>query len=214
MQLAYLTSSYIGSERYRCHEVLNGLWTAGVTHYPVTTGWRDLMPDSLNGAYNIYGAQGFTAFQVQCIRRFRPQVVVGQDLNGEYGHPAHILGAITLEKAVEMAADPTQYPDTAAQWGVWDTPKLYQHLYGDDPTILDYETPLEAFGGRTAYEVALEAYGRHVSQQIWTFTVYSFDSPLDSHRFGLVRSTVGPDELHNDLMEHLGDVEIEDIHVE
>ena len=69
-------------------------------------------------------------------------------------------------------------------------------------------------GGRTAYEVALEAYAQHVSQQIWTFTVYSFDSPLDSHRFGLVRSTVGPDELHNDLMEHLGDIELEDIHVE
>ena len=82
-------------------------------------------------------------------------------------------------------------------------PKVYLHLYGDAPTILDYETPLEAFGGRTAYEIALDAYAEHLSQQHWTFTVYSFDSPMDSHRFGLYRSTVGEDEARNDLMEHL-----------
>ena len=71
--------------------------------------------------------------------------------------------------------------------------------------MLDYETPLEAFGGRTAYEVAAAAYAEHLSQQIWTFHVYSFGEQGDSHRFGLVRSLVGEDEAKNDLMEHIDD---------
>ena len=108
---------------------------------------------------------------------------------------------------MELAADAAQFPESAAEYGVWDTPKLYLHLYGerDAMTVLDYETPLESFGGQTAYEVALAAYAQHLSQQHWTFTVYSFDSEVDSHRFGLVRSTVGEDEARNDLLEHLTD---------
>ena len=203
VQVAYMTSPYIGTERYRCHELLNGLWTAGLQHYPVTTGLRDWMMNTLDDARYFYGEEVFVDFQVEQIRRFKPQVVLGHDLNGEYGHAVHMLSAEALVKAVEAAADPARFSDSVERYGAWDTPKFYLHLYGDTPTILNYETPLEAFGGRTAYEVALEAYAQHLSQQRWTFTVYSFDSDVDSHRFGLVRSTVGEDEARDDLMEHL-----------
>jgi len=203
VQVAYMTSPYIGTERFRCHELLNGLWTAGLHHYPVTTGLRDWVMNTLADARYYYGEEVFVDFQVEQIRRFRPQVVLGHDLDGEYGHAVHMLSAIALTTAVEAAADPARFSDSAEKYGAWDTPKFYLHLYGDAPTILDYETPLEAFGGRTAYEIALDAYAEHLSQQHWTFTVYSFDSPMDSHRFGLYRSTVGEDETRNDLMEHL-----------
>ena len=203
VQVAYMTSPYIGTERFRCHELLNGLWTAGLHHYPVTTGLRDWVMNTLADARYYYGEEVFVDFQVEQIRRFRPQVVLGHDLDGEYGHAVHMLSAIALTTAVEAAADPARFSDSAEKYGAWDTPKFYLHLYGDAPTILDYETPLEPFGGRTAYEIALDAYAEHLSQQHWTFTVYSFDSPMDSHRFGLYRSTVGEDEARNDLMEHL-----------
>lgn len=203
VQVAYMTSPYIGTERFRCHELLNGLWTAGLRHYPVTTGLRDIVLNSLDEARYYYGEETFARFQVEMIRRFRPLVVVGHDFGGEYGHGAHRLAAATLPGAVEAAADPAQYAESAELYGAWNTPKLYLHLYGDSPTVLDYETPLEAFGGRTAYEIALDAYACHLSQQLWAFTVYSFDSPVDSHVFGLYRSLVGADEAANDLMEHL-----------
>ena len=118
-------------------------------------------------------------------------------------HGAHALNAHTLLEAVPAAADPSQYAASAQRYGVWDVPKLYLHLYGEDPTMLNYETPLEAFGGQTAMEVALAAYAEHLSQQVWTFTVYDYDSPVDSHRFGLARSLVGADEAKDDLMEHI-----------
>lgn len=203
IQVAYMTSPYIGTERYRCHELLNGLWTAGLKHYPVTTGYRDWGQRSIEGAKIYYGVDNFTSFQVEQIRRFKPLVVVGHDLNGEYGHNAHKLGALTLTDAVPAAADAGKYPESAEKYGTWDTPKFYLHLYGNNPTILDYETPLAAFDGKTAYKVAMEAYAKHLSQQKWSFTVYSFDSPVDSHRFGLVRSLVGDDIKKKDLMENI-----------
>ncbi len=203
VQLAYMTSPYIGSERYRCHELLNGLWTAGVTHYPVTTGARDWGQKTLEAAKNYYGYDNFMKFQVEQIRRFRPLVVLGHDLNGEYGHTVHMLGALTLKDAVPAAADSSKYPESAKLYGIWDTPKFYLHLYGKNPTVLDYETPLKAFGGKTAFQVAMESYSKHLSQQRWSFTVYTFGSPVDSHRFGLVRSLVGDDIKKKDLMENI-----------
>ena len=208
VQVAYMTSPYIGTERHRCHELLNGLWTAGQRHYPVTSGLRDTLVNNYSDAIYVYG-EDFARFQVEMIRRFRPLVIVSHDYNGEYGHGAHILTARSLLDTVPAAADETQYPESAAQYGVWDTPKLYLHLYGEEPTVLDYETPLEAFGGRTAYEVAVEAYSKHLSQQQWAFQVYSFGSPLDSHRFGLARTLVGEDEEKNDLLEHLDPADYE-----
>ena len=54
------------------------------------------------------------------------------------------------------------------------------------------------------FEVAQEAYRQHLTQQKWVgFYVYNFGHPQDSHRYGLYRSLVGPDEDKNDLMEHV-----------
>ena len=203
VQVAYMTSPYIGSERYRCHELLNGLWTAGLKNYPVTTGYRDWGQKTVEAAKSYYGEDNFKSFEVEQIRRFKPLVVLGHDLKGEYGHTVHMLSALTLNDAVPAAADATKYKESAEKYGTWDTPKFYLHLYGKNPTILNYETPLDAFGGKTAYQVAKEAYAKHISQQKWSFTVYSFDSPLDSHRFGLVRSLVGEDVKKKDLMENI-----------
>ena len=205
VQVLYMTSHYIGSERHRCHEKLNGLWIAGVRHYPVTNMVRDYLFDSYREAAGYYGPGAFTEFQVQQIRRFKPLVIVEHDENGEYGHAVHRFNAYSMEEAVVLAADPSYDPDSAALYGVWDTPKTYLHLYGepDSRTSLNYETPLDFFGGKTAYEVALQGLNEHHSQLIWDFEVYSFDSPFDSHSFGLYRSLVGPDIEKNDLMENI-----------
>ena len=140
------------------------------------------------------------------IRRFKPLVVVTQDENGEYGHGAHILTALSVERAVAAAADPAQFPESAERYGVWNTPKTYLHLYGDpdEYTWLNYEIIAPELGWRSPFQVAQQAYLQHVTQQQWVgFYVYSYDHPHDSHRFGLYRSLVGPDARKNDLMENV-----------
>lgn len=209
VQVAYMTSNYLtrfSNYRFRPHEALNGLWTACTHFYPVTNEVRDIGCETYWDAVSIYGTEQFVEFQVEQIRRFKPLVVVTQAENGEYGHGAHILTAFSVERAVEAAADPEQFPESAERYGVWDTPKTYLHLYGDrsESTMLNYELIAPELGLLSPFQVAQAAYRQHVTQQQWVaFYVYSYDHPHDSHRFGLYRSLVGPDEEKNDLMEHV-----------
>ena len=209
VQVVYMTSNYMSkfsNYRFRPHEVLDGLWVCEDHFYPVTNEVPDYECRSYWDAVYYYGEEQFVEFQTEMIRRFKPLVVVTQAEDGEYGHGAHILTAKSVEQAVEAAADPERFPDSAAAYGVWDTPKTYLHYYGDPDefTWLSYESLAAELGWRTPFEVAREAYRQHVTQQQWEgFYVYSFGHPYDSHRFGLYRSLVGPDEAHNDLMEHV-----------
>ena len=214
VQVVYMTTnyspanrnSYFLNYRFRPHESLNGLWAVGDTVYPVTNMVPDELYRSFAMAQRRYGKDQFAAFQTEMIRRFKPLVVVTHAENGEYGHGVHILTALSVERAVAAAADPEQFPESAALYGVWDTPKTYLHQYGDDDTItiLNYEEPAEALGGLTPFQAAQAAFELHITQQQWDDLYgYSFDSPDDSHRYGLYRSLVGPDVERNDLMENV-----------
>ena len=204
----------------RLHEQLNGLWTSGCTHYPFIGRFPDLYSESIDQARYRYEANGVSedqiiACQVEMLRRFKPNVICGHDINGEYGHGTHCLNTETLMKAVEIAPDPEMYADTAQKYGVWDVPKTYIHLLEDNPITLDFDTPLDYFGGKTAYQVSVEGYGCHYSQHWTWFTRWlkgTDDEPITAAAdieeyspclYGLYRSTVGEDTGINDLFEHI-----------
>lgn len=209
VQVCYMTSNYLtdfSNYRFRPHEALNGLWVCGDHFYPVTNEVDDYQAYSYWDAVNHYGQDTFLEFQVEMIRRFKPLVVVTQAEDGEYGHGAHVLTALSAEKAVDAAYDPEQFPESAEKYGVWDTPKIYLHYYGDPEEItwLSYEVRAPELGWKTPFQVAQEAYRQHVTQQQWEgFYVYGFGHSYDCHRFGLYRSLVGKDVEHNDLMENV-----------
>ena len=192
------------TQRVRNHELLNGLWLAGVRRYPIVNNAKDLYIKSRNEAAETYESR-FLLAQVREIRRCRPLVIVGHDVNGEYHNQVHIQNALCLQKAVELASDPSFDPTSAERYGTWDTPKLYLHLYGpkSERTVLNYSIPLEAFGGKTAFRVAKEAFACHKSQKSLGYKVYGAGTSYDSRSFGLCRSLVGPDEDRDDLMEHI-----------
>ena len=149
-------------------------------------------------------------FVVENLRRFKPLVAVGHDLGGEYGHGQHMLYADMLIKAVEITDDPEQYPDSAQQYGTWDVPKTYLHLYTKNEIRMDWDQPLESFDGMTAYRVSKDlGFAAHVSQQLnfgWfikgkdTAASINYCSPC---RYGLYRSTVGADVEKTDMFENL-----------
>ncbi len=201
VQVVYMTNHF--GEPYRPHELLNGLWTVGVRAYPVMGPFPDLYASlaSLSSAEECFGRENVLAFQVEMLRRFQPQVVVAHDLNGEYGHGAHILNAETLLEALPLAADETAYPESAATYGTWDVPKTYLHLYGENQLTMDWNQPLSAFGGRTALDMAKEGFNCHTSQLEY-FSVEDYGD-YDCRLFGLARSTVGEDVAKNDFFENI-----------
>ena len=140
----------------RNHELLDGLWTVGITNYPVIAPFEDQWAGSLQEAEVIYDRDQVQAFQTEMIRRFKPDVVVGHDLKGEYGHGAHVLNAVTLQIAVENSGDETFCPDSAEEYGTWTVQKCYLHLYdrgGEAEIIMDWEQPLSRFDGKTGFQI-------------------------------------------------------------
>lgn len=206
VQVAYLTNHW--GEPYRPHELLDGLWEVGVTAYPVLSEFPDYYSESLEHARTLYDMEKMLGYQVELLRRFRPEVVVGHDVNGEYGHGVHRLNTWLLMQAIEQSEDASCYPDSALRYGTFQIQKTYLHLYPEHPLTMEIDTPLSAFGGKTAYEKAVEGFSRHTSQQKY-FTVRE-DGKYDCRKFGLYRTTVGFD-TGNDLLEHVTFSDIPDV---
>ena len=79
---------------------------------------------------------------------------------------------------------------------------------------MDYDIPLDYFGGKTAYEVSKIGYSYHKSQQYTWFTKW-LNGPHNSYTsikqittysptiFGLYYTTVGEDVNKNDMFENI-----------
>lgn len=218
VQVVYLVNHF--DTHNRPHEQLNGLWEVGVRHYPVISDFPDLYSESLDGAISIYQSHGhsyedFCRYITDCLRRFRPQVLITHDTEGEYGHGTHILCTAAVQESLLFAADPSVYPESADTYGTWDVPKTYLHLYKENPIVMDYDVPLSAFGGKTAFQVSQDGFAHHKSQH-WTWfynwiygksgspiTKASQINYLSPCRYGLYRSTVGADVTGGDFFENL-----------
>ncbi len=220
IQAAYIVdharpSDPFGNEPYRVHELLNCIWTMGLDHYPQMGIFGDWYSESLEGAEEYQSLDEVTDFVTEVIRKFKPQVVISQDFEGEYGHGQHRLSAAAIAQAIEKSNDASQYPDSASKYGTWDVPKTYYHLYAENEIVIDARVPLSRFGGKTALEVAKEGYLRHESQQWMDYYVSDgidddgYMAPYACTRFGLYRSTVGLD-TGNDIMENLVPYDVQD----
>ena len=220
VQVAYMTD-HRNLTNIRTHEMLNGLWNVGVTAYPVFGSFADFRIDDLDSTYdryqNTYGVsrEMLQEFVVRQIRRFRPLVAVGHDLKGEYGHGMHRVYADLLTKALPLTNDPNQFPESAEAYGLWELPKLYLHLYKENPIVIDYDEPLAVFDGLSAFQVT-QKYGFpcHKSQYDTAFVdwIYGYDGEItkttqikndNPSLFGLYHSTVGEDVLKNDFLENI-----------
>jgi len=200
VQVVYFSNYYNGAV-IREHEKLDGLWAAGVKNYPVTGNFDDIYAADLASAEKIFGYDKTLSFVVEQIRRFKPQVCVGQDIKGEYGHGTHMLTSKALQEAITISMDGTKYPESAEKYGTHDVKKTYIHLYPENKLYLDCQKPLSEFGGKNAVEVAAAAYKKHVSQQ-WCWFYVSDTYEYSCADFGLCRTTVG-NNTGNDMMEHV-----------
>ena len=182
VQVAYIVQHfqvYNTQNHQRPHEQLDGLWTVGVRNYPVMSNFPDLYAESkdrataFSQALAVFESVGITyddflCYMTECLRRFKPLVVVSHDLDGEYGHGTHVLCASALTEAIGYAGDESKYPESAVEYGTWQIQKAYLHLYEENPIVMNFDVPLDRFGGKTAFEVSQEGFGCHKSQH-WTW---------------------------------------------
>ena len=204
--VAYLTCG----NSCRRDELLNGLWHCGVRNYPDIGEFPDIKSYSAVELYPKWGGMDKVDLYVaRLLRRYQPEVAVTQALDGEYGHAAHVICGRSMSRACVLAADPDFDPESAAQYGVWTGKKVYLHK-GDNPTtVMDWRQPLEAFGGKTSFEVAEEAYLLHMSQphdkngKKSLYYITPEDDENSSFIYTLIYSTVGEDVVGGDMFENV-----------
>ncbi len=198
VQLIYLTNHGITGEPYRMHEILWGLYSSGVRAYPIFTDFPDYYAGDLDQAVRTYGEDAFIDLLVKTIRETKPEVVVGQDIDGEYGHGVHILGVLNLIDAVPLAAD-----ESYGEGDIHTVQKLYLHIYKENYIKLDFNIPLDFFDGKTAHEMGAQGYSYHRSQHGWFSYEDYIDAQYDNAEFGLYYSAVGLDDEKNDFFENV-----------
>ena len=196
--ILYLTTR----ERIRRTEALNGAWIMGLRTYPMMAGLPDISVRNKEKYKNDFLVEDVEAALIRYLRRVKPEVVMTHDVNGEYGHWQHCIVAEAIQLAVVDAATPACDPASAEQYGVWQVKKLYLHLSETNPIFISATVPLEAFGGRSAWEVAQEAYQCHQSQRLW-YHLCNNENENSLEKFGLVFSTVGSDTGVNDMFENI-----------
>ena len=192
----------VPSMPYRRLELLDSLWTCGVKNYPVWGSFKDAFSFTLTKQYKHWSKNRVYETVTGWIRQFQPDVLLTHDLQGEYGHGAHRVCADAVMHCLESAADENKYSKSAKAYGTWNTPKCYIHLWKENPVDMDWRQPLDAFGGKTGFDVAEDAFRCHVSQQKTDYHVEDW-GPWDNSLFGLYRSLVGPDQEKNDFFENL-----------
>lgn len=217
VQVAYVVNHF--DTRMRPHEQLDGLWEVGVRNYPIIPKFPDLYSESYEGAVAAFGNYGysfddFCEYFTETIRRTKPLVIMTHDINGEYGHGTHILCTAALRECIEKTADASYFPESASKYGAWDVEKVYLHLYGENQIVMNFDKPLEKFGGKTAFQVSQDGFKHHTSQH-WTWfykwiygngykitkaTEITSYSPV---YYGLYRTTVGYDVVGGDFFENV-----------
>ncbi|MBR3018556.1 MAG: PIG-L family deacetylase [Clostridia bacterium] len=198
--VVYMTNG--GRSRYT--EAMDGLWTAGLRTHPIYLNWRDQKVNSINIALKTWSQNGVDPQKevVRLIRKYKPEVIVTQDLEGEYGHTQHKLTARLVTAAIPLAMDTGYDPDSVEEYGAWEVKKVYVHLYKQNQIEMDWDAPLSADSPVSPMFLAQEAFDKHRSQQ----KAYSMNREAKTYNnrlFGLYYTAVGPDEAKNDFFEHL-----------
>ncbi len=191
------------AHRLRQSELLNALWVMGCTNYPVFGPFHDAYSLKLDKAYSQFGKAKVRNFVTALFRQYKPRVVLTHDVNGEYGHGMHRMCADASLIAFDSAADASKHAESAQQYGAFQVQKLYLHLYPENPVEMNWDMPLSAYGGVSAFEIARAGYAEHKSQHRYEqYQVEPRDSKKSSYHFGLAKTAVGPDVMKNDLLEN------------
>ena len=194
------------SNTTRSSELLNGLWHMGVRTYPVIGNFKDSYAKNLKAAYKTAGGKGkVNEWIVGLYRQYKPEVVVTQDTNGEYGHNQHMMIADAAQNCIALAANEDEFTASTIAYGTWQVKKLYLHLYPENQITFDWTVPLKSMNGATGIELAEEAYTLHKTQASSGMSVTETGTKYDNRVFGLAFTTVGEDVRKDDFLENIYD---------
>ena len=138
----------------------------------------------------------------EAIRRYRPDVVITQDVDGETGHDNHKAASYATIRAFFVAADPNVTATNLVGLPPWQAQKLYVHLYPTNKLFhKSWEIPYPALTNLTAHQAVNLGLSCHASQGPSRWVSASVYPPGGDYTawpaewWGLYASMVGPDTV-------------------
>ena len=209
----------------RENELRDAAWTYGLRYEPLFGQFADInssvdpnnpYTNTIDMTWDYWAGVGFKGdgsnveagkarainYVAEQIRRYRPDVIITHDVNGETGHDNHKATAYAVMRAFYVAADPNATATNLVGLPPWQAQKLYVHLYPTNQLFHEFwETPYPSLANQTARQVAATGLTRHVSQGPDRWIVASVYNPTyyrsvwPSEWWGLYASMVGPDTV-------------------
>ncbi len=212
-------------------ELRNAAWTYGLRYEPLFGQFTDInssavtnnpYTNTIDMTWDYWAGVGFQGdgsdveagkarainYVAERIRRYRPDVIITHDVNGETGHDNHKATAYAVIQAFSVAADPNATATNLVGLPPWQAKKLYVHLYPTNQLFHEFwENPYPSLSNQTPRQVATTGLMCHISQGPDRWVVASDYNPTywrsvwPSESWGLYASTVGPDTvLTNNVM--------------
>ena len=197
VQLVYMTDT--GRERLTENQA--ALWSLGMTAYPVYMRLSSSTVDSVDDCLSRWGGRDkLVGRMVEVIRQCKPEVIVSHDIGS--ADPRRRLTAMLMSYAIEAAADPAQYPESADVHGVWQVKKLY--LQGGEGEVIDFDwsTPCEELGGISPIDSAATAFSCYESLR-GKYAVTEVREDGDTSVYKLNFSMIGEDARHDCFFENV-----------
>lgn len=184
-------------------QLLDGLWHCGMTNYPYIAYFKPRMQTNLRAQYDMWSEVQFVRHVSRIVRIYEPDVLVTHALDGEGIDGGHKACSDAAIRSVTAAMDSNYDIGYGVQiYGNWQLKKLYLHQPGSGSTVLDYTQPLDFFGGKSAIEIAREAYAMQDYQKKLAETLPD-EGIFNGAAFNLQFSDVGDDSSMHDLFENI-----------
>ena len=188
---------YMSGSGEQCRAALAILWELGICHYPAFMGLADGNPSTMADMEALWGKTQALSAMVTNIRKYKPDVIVSHDPQGEEGAIAHQLAAITVREAVLQAPVARKFGGSSSEFGTWQVKKLYLSQLETAQVTLNWNLSAQALGGRTPDEVARQLYAKYQPP------AHAGSYQGDNSRFGLAMTALSADMERNDFFENV-----------
>lgn len=195
VQPVYMT----GTDRDRLEENQSALWSIGMTAHPVYLRLPASDVDDVEECLSRWGGrEELVGTMVATIRRCKPEVIVSHDIDSK--DPRRRLTAMLMSYAIDAAADPAMYPESADEYGVWQVKKLY--LLGGEGIDFDWSTPVQELGGISPIDASAVAFSHYTSLR-GKYAVAEYGDGFDTSVYNLAFSMLGEDARHDGFFENV-----------
>lgn len=198
------TVFFSGNDILRIREALASQWSMGIKNYPIFMGFKGGYHNGVNGVFVDWGGENYVFNKtVSLIRKYKPDVIVTHDINGEYGHPTHKLLPYLIKKSILMSKDKNIYNESYIKYGIHQIKKLYLHNYYKNDIIINWNESSSLLDRKTPFEVALVGYDKYYSQH----NIFRMNDnrvrKYPNDKYELIYTIVGNDIKKNDFFENI-----------